>query len=472
MTGGIITNYTAKEYDIVVIGAGPGGLGAALAAARNGAKVLLVEKNGYLGGNMTIGLPLLGFLDRDGRKVIGGIADELIRDMQHYPTAYGRAASKHRYCGMHNSVTLYDHEIFKFVALRKVLDAGIELLLHTEVLSVNVDNRRLESIVLSGKNWRITVKARIFIDATGDGDAAYLAGASYEKGQKDTGVIQPPTLMFTVAGVDLDKTIDYLEEDPEQLVPSGTIECESSYNPAYFRRDPTYVLVAMRKLCSQLRAQGKLPIGRENIIIINSVVPGEVHLNCTRHLGVDGSDVFSLTHAEIEGYLQIEQFTQTLQKYVPGFENCYITNIYPFVGIRESRRFSAIRTLTEKDVASGHIPEDTVALGSYPVDIHSGEGSSTIFTKIPVYGVPYGVSVSDEIEGLMFAGRCAGMDAVAMSSARVMPILMAIGEGAGVGAALAVKQGISPKDVSPQEIRGLLRKNGAMLEPDPVSLKE
>ncbi len=472
MTGGVFTNYTAKEYDIAVIGAGPGGLSAALAAARTGAKVLLVEKNGYLGGNMTIGLPLLGFLDRDGRKVIGGIADEFIRDMQHYPTAYGAAASKHRYCGMHNSVTLYDHEIFKFVALRKVLDAGVELLLHTEIHSVNVDNRTLKSIVLSGKSWQITVKAKIFIDATGDGDMAYLAGASYEKGQKDTGVIQPPTLMFTVAGVDMDKTIDYVERDPEQMVPSGTIQCAGGYDADYFRRDPTYVMVAMRKLCSELRAQGKLPIGRENIIIINSVVPGEVHLNCTRHLGVDGSDVFSLTHAEIEGYLQVEKFVETLREHVPGFEQCYITNIYPSMGIRESRRFSAIRTLTEEDVASGHIPADTVALGSYPVDIHSGEGSSTIFTKIPVYGVPYGVSVSDEIEGLMFAGRCAGMDAVAMSSARVMPILMAIGEGAGVGAALAVQKGISPRDVSPDEIRALLRKNGAMLEPDSVSLKE
>lgn len=456
----------------MVVGAGPGGLVAALAAARNGAKVLLVEKNGYLGGNMTIGLPLLGFLDRDGHKVIGGIADELIRDLQNYPTSYGHAASRHRYCGMHNSVTLYDHELFKFVALRKVLDAGIELLLHCELFSVNVENRRLKSIVVSGKGWQIRVYAKIFVDATGDGDMAYLAGASYEKGQKDTGVIQPPTLMFTVAGVDMDRTIDYVEKDPEQMVPSGTIECAAGYDAAYFRRDPTYVMVAMRKLCSQLRAQGKLPIERENIIIINSVVPGEVHLNCTRHLGVDGSDVFSLTHAELEGYLQVEQFVNTLRQYVPGFENCYITNIYPSIGIRESRRFSAIRTLTEEDVANGKKPDDTIALGSYPVDIHSGEGSSTIFTKIPAYGIPYGVSVSSEIEGLMFAGRCAGMDAVAMSSARVMPILMALGEGAGVGAALAIQQGISPREVDPREIRSILRRSGALLEPDPESVKE
>ena len=129
-------NTAIKEFDVVVIGAGPGGLAAALAAARNGARVLLVEKNGYLGGNMAIGLPLLGYLDRDGKKVIGGIADEFMKDMAQYKTAYGTAASEHKVCPMHNSVTLYDHELFKIVALRKILKENIEVLFHTDVESV------------------------------------------------------------------------------------------------------------------------------------------------------------------------------------------------------------------------------------------------------------------------------------------------------------------------------------------------
>lgn len=456
-------NTVNKEFDIVVVGAGPGGLAAALAAARNGAKVLLVEKSGYLGGNMTIGLPLLGFLDKDGRKVIAGIADEFMKDMRSYKTAYGYAASEHRYCPMHNSVTLYDHELFKIIALKKVLAAGVELLLHCEVESVNVDNKTLKTITLIGKGYRITVEAKIFIDGTGDGDVAYLTGASYEKGQRDTGVIQPPTLMFTVAGVDMEKTIDYLEKNPDQLLASSTIQVDNGYSPEYFRRDPTYVLVGMRKLISELRAQGKMPIDRENIICINSLLPGEVHLNCTRHLGTDGSDVFSLTRAEVEGYLQIEKFVETLQQYIPGFEECYITQIYPTMGIRESRRFSGITVLTEKELVEGTIGKDTIGIGSYCVDIHMGDGSGTIFTKIPPYGLPYGITVSDEIEGLMFAGRCASMDAVAMSSARVMPICMAIGEGAGVGAALAIKHGISPKDVDVQEVREILNNSGVIL---------
>jgi len=452
-----------REAEVVVLGAGPGGLAAALAAARNGAKVMLIEKNGYLGGNMTIGLPLLGFLDREGKQVLAGIAEEFMEDLRGYKTAYGRAATAHRYCPMHNSVTLYDHELFKIVALKKVLEAGVELLLHCELESVNVDNRELKTITVMGKGYRITVSAKIFIDGTGDGDMAYMAGASYEKGQKDTGVIQPPTLMFKVAGVEMERTFRFLEEEPDQMTPHKTVEVYDGYNAEYFRKDPTFVMVAMQKLVTELRAQGKMPIDRENIICINSVLPGEVHLNCTRHLGTDGSDVFSLTRAEIEGYLQVEKFVETLKEHVPGFEHCYITQIYPSMGIRESRRFSGIATLTEADLVEGRIDENTIGIGSYPVDIHAGDGSGTVFTKIPPYGIPYGITVSDEIEGLMFAGRCASMDAVAMSSARVMPICMAIGQAAGVGAALAVKQGIPAKNVDVQEVRDRLKDAGVIL---------
>ncbi len=459
-------NHIEKSYDIVVLGAGPSGLAAALQAARNGAKVLLAEKNGYLGGNMTLGLPLLGFLDKDGRTVIRGVAQEFIDDLRAYKTPYGYAASSHLPCPMHNSVTLYDHEIFKFVALRKVMDAGIDVLLHTEIAAANVDNGRLESIELSGKGWRILVHAKVFIDCTGDGDMAYLCGARYEKGQKDTGVLQPPTLMFTVRGVDIDKTIQFVADDPEQMELCATTECGKGFDAEFFRKNPNHVMVGLRKLFMQLKAAGKLPVDRDTLIYIKSLLPDEIHLNCTRHLGTDGSDVFSLTHAEIEGYLQIEKFVEALRLYVPGFEKCYISQIYPSMGVRESRRFHGIRELTEEEVVRGDIGEDTIGIGSYIVDIHMGDGSGTIVKKIPPYGLPYGITVSSDIDNLMFAGRCASMDAVVMSSARVMPICMAMGEGAGVGAALAVKHGVLPRDVDVQEVRAILKAANVLLQPE------
>ena len=161
------------EYDIVIVGGGPGGLPAALEAARHGAKVLLVEKNGYLGGNLTIGLPLLGYLDKDGNPIIRGIAQELVDAL-----AQRGAAGPHTWCPLHNSVTIYDHEVFKVVAFEKCLEAGVDLLLHTEIIDTNVEDGRLASITLFGKSRCTEVRAKVFVDATGDGDVAYLAGAA------------------------------------------------------------------------------------------------------------------------------------------------------------------------------------------------------------------------------------------------------------------------------------------------------
>ncbi len=450
-------------YDIVVIGGGPGGLPAALAAARQGAKVLLVEKNGYLGGNLTIGLPLLGFLDKDGNQVIRGIAQEFIDAL-----AERNAVSPHHWCPNHNSVTIYDHEVFKIVAFEKCLEAGVDILLHTQVIDTNVDNGELQSVTLFGKGRRIEAYAKVFIDATGDGDVGYLAGASYEMGQKDTGVLQPPTLMCTVGGVNTDEIIDFIEQHPEQMEMCKTHESYPGYDASYFRSNPHHhVLVGLRKLFAELKEQGKLPVDRDTIIYIQTLKKGVVNLNCTRHLGIDGSDLRDLTRAEIEGHLQNYALVDTLRKYVPGFKNAYITKIYPFVGIRETRRFHGLAELTEGDLLAGHIGDDAVGIGSYIIDIHDGKGGGTICKKVKPYGLPYGMTCSADISNLMFAGRCASMDAVALSSARVMPPLMAMGEGVGVGAALAVKKGIAPGEVDVQELRAVLRENGVMLETDP-----
>lgn len=450
-----------KKYDVAVIGGGPGGIPAAIAASRNGAKVLLVDKNGYLGGNLTIGLPLLGYLDKDGKPVTGGFAQELVEALR-----IRKACTDHYACPMHNSITIYDHEILKIVAFEKCLEAGVDILLHTEIIDTNVENGRIRSVILFGKGYRIEVEASVFIDATGDGDVGYLSGASYEMGQKGTGVLQPPTLMFTLGNVDTDKTIRFIESDPEQMRLCDTIECDfSKFNAGFLRSTPYHVLVGLRKLFLELRAKGELPVDRDTLIYIKSLIPGEVHINSTRHLGVDGSDVFDLTRSEIDGHFQIPRLVDTLKKYVPGFENCYVTRIYPSMGVRESRRFTGIYQLTEDEIMAGAVPSDTVALGSYIIDIHEGNGAGTIVKRIKPYGIPYGCMVSKDIENLMFSGRCASLDAVVMSSARVMPTCMAIGEAAGVGAALSVKGNVVPSRVNVEDIRDILRDANAILEP-------
>ena len=453
-------NKQTRQYDVCVIGAGPGGIAAALGAARNGAKVLLVEKNGCVGGNLLIGLPLLGYLDKDGYHVTGGIAQELVDALEARNATFG-----HRWCPMHNSVTLIDHEQLKIILFEKLLEANVDMLLHSEVSEVNVDCGKIDTITVSGKGWEIDVKAKIYIDGTGDGDMAYMAGARYEKGANNCGKLQPPTLMCTVADVDVSKLHDFIAQDPDQMVLSETTETYPGYDADYFRASPNHVLVGMRKMFTELREKGELPVARDTLIYINSVVNGEVHLNCTRIAGIDGSDVLDLTRAEIEAHLQIPKLVECLRKNMPGFENARLTRIFPFIGIRETRRFNGIKTLREDDIINGVVQEDAIGLGSYIIDIHDGAGLSTIVKKIPPYGIPYGVTVSSDIDNLMLAGRCSSLDSVVMSSARIMPTCMVIGEGAGVGAAMAVKAGILPKDVDVQALRENLIAAGVLMKP-------
>ena len=452
------------QYDVVVVGGGPGGIPAAIAAARQGMKVLLVEKNGYLGGNMTIGLPLLAYLDKDGNQVIRGIAQEFIDRL----TELG-ASSPHHWCPMHDSVTIYDDEVFKVVALQMCMEAGVEILLYTQVIDTNVENGELKSVTLFGKGRKMEAEAKIFIDATGDGDVGYMAGARFEKGPHNSGKLQPPTLMCTIDGVDVDRVITHLEEHPEETVLADTIERYPGYDGSYYRNlNPNqHAMVAFRKLFSELREKGVLPVDRDTLISISTLTPGRVNLNCTRHKGIDGSDVRDLTKATIDGHFQNLKLIEVLREYIPGFENARLVRFYPFLGVRETRRFRGIDVLTEEDLMNGVVDETAIGLGSYIIDIHDGAGASTICKKVMPYGIPYGSTVSADISNLMFAGRCGSMDSVAMSSLRVMPPLMAMGQGAGVGAALAVKQGITPAEVNVQEVRSILLKDGVMLTPDP-----
>ena len=452
------------QYDVVVVGGGPGGIPAAIAAARQGAKVLLVERNGFLGGNMTIGLPLLAYLDKDGNQVIKGIAQEFIDRL----TELG-ACSPHHWCPMHDSVTIYDDEVFKVVALDMCIKAGVEILLYTQVIDTNVENGELKSVTLFGKGRKMEAEAKIFIDATGDGDVGYMAGARYEKGPDNNGKLQPPTLMCTIDGVDVDRVISHLEAHPEETVLADTIERYPGYDGSYYRNlnPDQHAMVAFRKLFSELREKGVLPVDRDTLISISTLTPGRVNLNCTRHKGIDGSDVKDLTRATIDGHFQNLKLIEVLREYIPGFENARLVRFYPFLGVRETRRFAGIDTLTEADLMNGVIDETTIGLGSYIIDIHDGAGAGTICKKVMPYGIPYGSTVSADISNLMFAGRCGSMDSVAMSSLRVMPPLMAMGQGAGVGAALAIKKGVKPGQITPAEVREILRADGVMLEPDP-----
>ncbi len=452
-------NYYDYTYDVAVFGGGPSGLAAAITAARQGRRVILLEKNGYLGGNLATGLPPLSVLDEHGNQCIAGFCQEVLERLESDGHCYGT-----RVCPKHNSVSNLHADYLKILAIEMCQEAKVDILLHCETREVRVVNGAVEKVMLYGKCNEIGITAKVYIDCTGDGDVAYLAGCSYEKGQPGTGVLQPPTVMFTLENVDNTKLFDYIETHPEEVKFSKTIDQKPGYDAAYFKASPNHIFVGMTVLFKKLQEEGKLPVNRESMICINGLNPGQVYINSTRLLNVDATDIRDLTRAELEGQTQIPKLIEVFRRYVPGFENCWLSAICPNLGVRETRRFAGIRRIVAEEATAGLVPDDSIALSGYKMDIHNGMNCTTVFQTIDKpFGVPYGCLVSRERSNLMFAGRCASTDARVIGSTRVMSVCMAMGQAAGVGAALAAEHNIAPGDVDVQQIRGILREQGAIL---------
>jgi len=449
--------------DIAVIGAGPAGLSAAITAARAGKKVMLFEKNAYLGGSLAIGLSPLSFLDKQGRKCIAGFGEEFINRLMERGDCSGTCI-----CPKHNSVTCVNAEGVKLLAFELCQEAGVDVLLHCEALRVEKKDNQITRVVLYGKCNEINVDAKLYIDGTGDGDLAYLAGCSYEIGEAQSGQLQPPTVMFTLEGVDQKRLLDYVEEHPEELRYNDPMIYENpDYTAEHFRKNPSHVFVGLQGTFRKLKEQGKLPVERTSFIYINGTHPGEVYVNSIRMTKTDATDLLDLSKAEMNGAIQIPKLISALKENVPGFENCYLSSIAPSIGVRETRRFSGIRKVTEEDVRKAAVPDDTVCLSGYKVDIHSGSGSGLLFSDVEKpFGIPFGCMVSKEIDNLMFAGRCISADSFALGSLRVIPTCMAMGQAAAVGASIALDERICAKNVDVNKIREQLLLQNAILSLD------
>ena len=251
--------------------------------------------------------------------------------------------------------------------------------------------------------------------------------------------------------------MSFLEAHPENLRQLESIDVGQGYDTRLWRSTDSYVFVGMKAYLDEIRKKTDCPILRENIIIINSTIPGKVFLNIVRVPNCDCSDIESLSDAEIKGQLQVEGIFRILKEYIPGFENAVLDSISPAIGVRETRRFCGIEKVTVDQATSGYKPENTIALAGYKIDIHSGRGEGTVLREIvEPYGIPLGSLISADLDGLLFSGRCISMDHETLGSMRVMPTCMAIGQGAGTLAACAVRQGVSPRDVDYREVVDIL----------------
>jgi len=445
----------AAQTDVLVVGGGPAGIGAEIAAADAGARVVLAERYGFLGGNATAALvmPLMSFYTQrptperkgaatllptdhgPGEAVVAGVLARLLERL----VKAGGAIPPSLATGY---VVPFDPEWFKLVALDLLDEAGVQMLFHALASGV-IGAKPVEGAVFETKSGPLAVRARVTVDCTGDADVAVQAGAPFEIGRAD-GLVQPMTLMFRMAEFQRAAFESYVKEHPRQW--RG--------------------VHGLWDLVRKATAAGELELPREDILFFATPHQEEVSVNSTRVTRVLGTDVWDLSYAEWTSRRQMRQIAAFLRRYVPGFERSYVMQSGINIGVRETRRVVGDYQLDAEDVLGACKFDDAVARGAYPVDIHNPKGAGTVLKRLPpgeAYDIPLRCLLPRGVDGMLVAGRCISGTHEAHSSYRVMPIVMATGQAAGVCAALAARRASAPRDVPAREVQQELIRQGASL---------
>lgn len=446
-------------YDLVVIGGGPGGFPAAIAAARAGIKTLLVERNAFLGGVAATGLPLLAFYDRTGAQVVAGIADELVKRL----TAVGGSFEGHFPCPIHNSFTPVNPYQLMGIASEMCVEAGVDILFSTEIQDVVVENGQVKGVTLFSRSNILAASCAVIIDSTGDGTALHLAGANYDMGEVSKGEIQPVSLIFSLGNVHVNEILEYIKRHPETFKTPETYGEGIDYSLDYFLNAESFYFTGFNEFIQKARDQDDFDIPRDRVIFAKQPNRDEIVINATRMLHVDPTDPVSLSKAEIEGRRQVNMLTRFFKKYCPGFQDAFLANTASGVYARESRRIKGLKTITKEDIDKLSVPDDSVALAGYNVDIHQNGVGLRLLPSEHAIGIPYGCLVSNNIEGLLASGRCISVEPYPFGLTRAMGTCMAIGEAAGIAASIAVKDKCSLKDVNVSKLQQMLQDAGALV---------
>lgn len=443
------------EADVVVTGAGPAGIAAAIAAGRQGASVILIERYGFVGGMSTAAgvYPWMTFHTQRGERVIGGIAQEIVERLMERGGSPGHLRDT---VGFVHTLTPYHPEIYKVLAVDMLREAGVKLVSHSFVDEVEREGEHIRSVTLTGKSGRIKVSGAMFVDASGDADVAYLAGAPTLQGREGDGLSQPMTMKFRMRGVDVEAIRKAMLADRENFyhkTPFAELELE---------RIP---LTGVSGFYKEWKAGG-VPINRDQVLFFIGPEKDEVLINCTRVQGLSATDVEELTLAEEEGRKQVLMMAEFLQARVLGFAEASISSVAPQIGIRESRRIDGLYRLTMEDVVAGRHFEDGIAKSGYPVDLHDPSGKGVMAATIEndgSYSIPYRCLVARGPVNLLAAGRCISTTHEALATTRLTPSCMATGEAAGTAAALACKAGSTAAEVDTSQLREMLQAQGAIV---------
>jgi len=450
------TPSSTLRTQVLVIGSGAAGQTAALAAARNGADTLLVESAGFLGG-ISATLPWLGFHDRDYRLIVKGIPLEFCQRLQ----AMG-AASAHELDPKCASAISVDSHWWKILLMQLMREAGVRLLLHTVVVDTIREGDRIRGVIVENKSGRQRIEAEVTIDCSGDGDVAARGGVKWEKGRTADGLVQAPTLVFKLGGVSREGFIAGCKDPAvnyrEWIAPYPEIRAKMMA-----RIDRMHVIICggYAKLIEKARAAGDFDVPQSRVVGVKLHRPDEYLVVMTRVLGLDPTDIRSLTDAYAKVYEQIPILVRFFKKYVPGFEESHLREIAPMLGVRESRRITGDYVLQAEDLVGGRVFDDAVCMGGYHIDIHRPAGTWVDSHNVRAYTIPIRSLIARDVDGLMMAGKCLSATHEAVASTRVIPICQGQGQAAGTAAALAVKSGASVREVPIARLQDTLAAQGA-----------
>ncbi|MEI7848003.1 MAG: FAD-dependent oxidoreductase [Chloroflexota bacterium] len=448
------------DWDVIVVGAGVSGCMAAVAAARNGAKTLLVERDACLGGTLSNSMvgPMMTF-HSDTEQVVGGLAQEVVDRLVALGGSPGHILDSTGYV---KTITPFDHEILKLVLQRMVLESGASVLLHSLVEAVIMDVNFLKGIEVRNKGGQEKLLAQRFVDASGDGDVSFLAGAPWQLGRLSDGLPQPVSLIFKLTDVDLDTLKAYLIEHPEvaRLGDAGV----DIYN-----NQKLIAVCAFNTLFQDWISTHGLKLQREHVLVFSANHPNDVIVNMTRAQDVNPLNAWDLTRAELETREQIFAITEFLTQKIPGFANARLISSGNRIGVRESRRIMGEYVLDALDIKNECRFPDAIARSAYPIDIHApsrGEDHEDVFLrKGAFYEIPYRCLVPLKVENLLISGRCISTTHEANASTRVSPNCMAIGQAAGTASALSIREHVSPRYLDVKALQKVLVSQQALLGP-------
>ena len=446
------------DYDVVVLGGGPSGAIAAIASAKEGAKTLLVEQNGYLGGSLTacgVG-PMMSF-HAGNTQVVSGLAEVLIQRLIKDGSSCGHMEDFVGYC---SSVTPFDAEGLKYTLETMAEEAGVTLLYHTVLTGCKTEHNQIQSVTLFSKQGFFEITGKVFLDCTGDADLASMANIPSVYGRQTDHLAQPMTMNMKVGNVNRDALIQFVQNHPDDMLKSTP-----------FSRLHLIERTGMQgaySLIQKAKDEGKFEIDRNMVLCFETAHPSEFILNMSRIARKSAIDAYDLTSAEIEGRKQARAIMTFMKENIPGFKQAVLISTGPNIGIRESRKIIGKYTLTAQDLLNNTMFKDAIAMGGYPIDIHSPDGSAMKHQFLKPgswYSIPYRSLVCDKIDNLIVAGRCISATHEACAAIRVTPIVMAVGQAAGTAAAQCILLNEKANELDTERLISTLLKQGQFLTP-------